>query len=375
MSQHATTPDNTDTTSTNAALQWMLTGQISETDPVREYLIHDDVFSIGRSSSSSLCLPVACISKNHAEIESSGCSLLVRDLGSTNGTFVNGSRIEGDALVNSGDLVQFASLVFRVGVQGQVTEHQTIHEDNCDQALAMMQFDRLIDSGAFFPFFQPIVRMQDQVPIGYEVLGRSKLFGMQSPVEMFSAASQLNLESQLSQMFRNRGIEVGAQLPDMNLFVNTHPKELGTEEFYRSLYRIREFSNQSVTLEIHERAVTDARSMKQMCSILDELNIQLAFDDFGVGEARLVELGEYRPDYLKFDMELTRSIDSASTKHLEVVRLLAKLVTDLGILPLAEGIENETSHQILTDMGFVLGQGYHYGKPQSISYYQSASNC
>ena len=349
----------------------MLTGQISETDPVREYLVHDDVFSVGRSSNSSLCLPVGCVSKNHAEIQSIDGQLVVRDLGSTNGTFVNGSRIEDESTINNGDLVQFASLVFRVGVQGQVTEHQTIHEDNCDQALAMMQFDRLIDSGAFFPFFQPIVRMDDQSPIGYEVLGRSKLFGMQSPVEMFSAASQLNLESQLSQMFRNRGIEVGAQLGDTNLFVNTHPKELGTEEFYKSLYGIREFSNQRITLEIHERAVTDAESMKQMCSILEELDIQLAFDDFGVGEARLVELGEYRPDYLKFDMELTRSIDSASSKHLEVVRLLAKLVTDLGIMPLAEGIENESSHEILKDMGFVLGQGYYYGRPQAITTYLS----
>lgn len=347
--------------------QWMLTGSTSETEPVREYMIHDEVFSVGRSSSSSLCLPVGCVSKNHAQLQSDNGQLIVRDLGSTNGTFVNGSRIETDVPVGNGDLIQFASLVFRVGVQGQITEHQTIHKDNCDQALAMMQFDRLIDSGAFFPFFQPIVTMEDQAHVGYEVLGRSKLFGMQSPIEMFSAASQLNLESQLSEMFRNRGIEVGAQLGDTNLFVNTHPKELGTEEFYRSLYGIREFSNQRITLEIHERAVTDAKSMRQMCSILKELDIQLAFDDFGVGEARLVELGEYRPDYLKFDMELTRSIDSASAKHLEVVRLLAKLVTDLGIKPLAEGIENEISHQILTDMGFELGQGFYYGRPQSIN--------
>lgn len=364
MSHHALQSDGAGVSSSH---QWMLTGSTNESESVREFLVHDEVFTVGRSSSSSLCLPVGCVSKNHAEIQCVDGQLVVRDLGSTNGTFVNGARIENDVYAKNGDLIQFASLVFRVGVQGQKTEHQTVHKDNCDQALAMMQFDRLIDSGAFFPFFQPIVTMQDQVHIGYEVLGRSKLFGMQSPIEMFSAASQLNLESQLSEMFRNRGIEVGAQLGDTNLFVNTHPKELGTEDFYRSLYSIREFSDQRITLEIHERAVTDAKSMTKMCSILKELDIQLAFDDFGVGEARLVELGEYRPDYLKFDMELTRSIDAASTKHLEVVRLLAKLVSDLGIMPLAEGIENETSHQILTDMGFVLGQGFYYGKPQSIS--------
>ena len=109
--------------------------------------------------------------------------------------------------------------------------------------------------------------------------------------------------------------------------------------------------------------------MSRLSSILKDLDIKLAFDDFGVGEARLVELGEYRPDFLKFDMELTRSIDTASAKRLEVVRLLAKLVLDLGIEPLAEGIENIESHEILTEMGFTYGQGYFYGKPHPIAKY------
>ncbi len=189
---------------------------------------------------------------------------------------------------------------------------------------------------------------------------------------MFSAASQLNLEAQLSEVFRQRGIEIGRQFgADMNLFVNTHPKELGTDKFYQSLYELRDNSDQIITLEIHERAATDAGSMRKMCAVLKDLDIRLAFDDFGVGEARLVELGEYRPEYLKFDMELTRSIDAAPQKRLEVVGLLAKLVIDLGIQPLAEGIENEVSHEILNDMGFLLGQGFLYGKPDGISRFLS----
>jgi EAL domain-containing protein (putative c-di-GMP-specific phosphodiesterase class I) len=296
--------------------------------------------------------------------------LKLRDLASTNGTFVNGERIQGKVSIKHGDLLQFASVVFRVGRQGAITDHQTVHEDNCDQALAMIQFDRLINSGAFVPFFQPIVSLNDRKTIGYEVLGRSRLFGLQSPVEMFSAASQLDLETQLSEAFRQRGIEIGSQFgSDMNLFVNTHPKELGTEAFYKSLYELRECSDQVITLEIHERAATNADSMRKMCAALKELDIRLAFDDFGVGEARLIELGEYRPKYLKFDMELTRSIDSAPEKRMEVVALLARLVIDLGIQPLAEGIENEVSCQILADMGFLLGQGFYFGKPDAISHF------
>jgi EAL domain-containing protein (putative c-di-GMP-specific phosphodiesterase class I) len=109
--------------------------------------------------------------------------------------------------------------------------------------------------------------------------------------------------------------------------------------------------------------------MRQLSGVLAHLDIKLAFDDFGVGEARLVELGEFRPDFLKFDMGLTRSIDQATAKRQEVVALLARLVNDLGIKPLAEGIENEESHRILVEMGFVLGQGFYYGRPEALHKY------
>ena len=362
-SNQATLPEN----------RWLLSGQIKETEPVREFQIHNDVFTIGRRTESSLCLPVSAVSKNHAEITLDDGKLVITDLGSTNGTFVNGQRIDSNSpiIVDNGDLIQFASIVFRVAQQGHVTEHQTVQHDSCDSALALIQFDRLIESGAFVPFFQPIVAMADQSRIGYEVLGRSRIFGLQTPLEMFHAASQLDLEQQLSEVFRQRGIESSIQFgPEANIFVNTHPKELGTEEFYQSLYSLREeYRDQTITLEIHERAATNSEIMHRLSRVLEDLSVNLAFDDFGVGEARLVELGEYRPDFLKFDMELTRDIDTASAKRIEVVQLLCKLVLDLGIEPLAEGIENLESHEILTDMGFTFGQGYYYGRPQPIEKY------
>ena len=348
--------------------QWLLSGQIDPSDQVRQFPISNAQFTIGRRVESSLCLPLACISKNHARIEWDEDRLILRDLNSTNGTFLNGTRVEDRAELSEGDLIQFANIVFRLSRQNLATESHTMHENSCDRALAMMQFDKLINEGGFVPFFQPIVRMEDASVIGYEILGRSRLFGLQSPVEMFTAASQLNLEAQLSEIFRHRGVEIGGALgSDINLFVNTHPKELGHEAFHKSLERLRENSNQVITLEIHEHAVTDRGLMRELCAVLKDLDIRLAFDDFGVGEARLVELGEFRPDYLKFDMEFTRNIDQASRKHQQVVTLFARLISDLGIQPLAEGIENEQSHQILKEMGFALGQGYYYGKPEAIS--------
>ena len=237
--------------------QWFLSGQIDEQQPNRQFQIHTLPFSIGRRADSGLCLPVGCISKNHAEIVAGeNGTLILRELGSTNGTYVNGVALEGETVIHENDLIHFAALVFRVGREQRTdtVTNNTIQEDVCDQALALIQFERLISDGGLYPHFQPLVKLDDQSRIGYEVLGRSRLFGLQSPYEMFHAASQLNLEAQLSEAFRLSGIEIGTALgSDANLFVNTHPKELDRPEFYESLRKLREVApEQAITLEIHE---------------------------------------------------------------------------------------------------------------------------
>lgn len=357
--------------------QWFLSGQIDDSEPLRKFQIHSVPFSIGRRAESSLCLPKGCISKNHAEMTfASNGELVLRDLGSTNGTYVNGEAIHGEVTVGKDDIIQFATIVFRVGSDSIKSEGNTIQEDVCDQALAIIQFERLISDGGLYPHFQPIVKLQDQSRIGYEVLGRSRLFGLQSPYEMFMAASQLNMEAQLSEAFRHRGVEIGTAFgPDANLFVNTHPKELDRPELYTSLQLMREAApDQTITLEIHEGASTNMTMMRELCAFLDDHEIKLAFDDFGVGRARLVELGEVRPDFLKFDMKLTMNIENAPPRRQELVALFATMVNNLGIQTLAEGVETRECHDILVQMGFELGQGFYYGRPSPISKYISESD-
>ncbi len=357
-----------------APSKWFLSGQISESEPLRKFTMHAFPFTIGRKSDASLCLPTGCISKEHAELDlGEDGTLVIRDLGSTNGSYVNGEPVVGERVVFEDDIIQFATIVLRVGSDRVQSEGNTIQEDVCDHALAIIQFEKLISDGGLYPHFQPIVKLSDQSRLGYEVLGRSRLFGLQSPHEMFLAASQLNMEAQLSEAFRHRGIEIGTDFgSEMNLFVNTHPKELDRPEFYASLHALREMApEQSVTLEIHEGASTNVAMMRELCSVLADLNIKLAFDDFGVGRARLVELGEVRPDFLKFDMKLTKNIENAPPRRQELVALFANMVNNLGIQTLAEGVETRECHQILVEMGFQLGQGFYYGRPSPLSKFQS----
>src|SRR5215510_1516784 len=63
-------------------------------------------FTIGRGAENSLCIPATVVSRSHAELIRVGAGYLLRDLGSTNGSFVNGARIT-EQMLNDGDTLRF----------------------------------------------------------------------------------------------------------------------------------------------------------------------------------------------------------------------------------------------------------------------------
>jgi len=70
---------------------------------------------IGREAACDLVLTEdRFVSTRHAELERNGRKILVADLGSTNGTFVNGERVEGTMRVTRGDVIQVGQSAFRV---------------------------------------------------------------------------------------------------------------------------------------------------------------------------------------------------------------------------------------------------------------------
>ena len=74
----------------------------------------DRVFSIGRSPQSDLAIGDITVSWRHAEFRRTAGEWVLVDLGSTNGTRVNGWQAGAGFPVRPGDLVRFGGAVFRV---------------------------------------------------------------------------------------------------------------------------------------------------------------------------------------------------------------------------------------------------------------------
>lgn len=354
--------------SLNAAA-WFFVGQ-AEDDGAPKSVPIKTPFQIGRNPDIDFCLPCSSVSGLHAEIREVDNELWLFDLNSTNGTFINGKRIESKCRLKKNDTVQFGTTVFHVSCE---QNSQFLSEDDSEGDASNrldQRFEQLFIDGVV-PFFQPILVFEEGDPVvtGYEVLGRSRLYGLQTPAQMFAAASRLEMEADLSRVLRKRGVEVADKhLPEKySLFVNTHPAELECGGLKESLFEIRDdHPTRPIVLEVHESVLNETDKFVKLRSTLENLDIQLAFHDFGAGQIRLSELGEICPDVVKFDVKLVQGIDKASSKKQRLVRSLVKMVTEMGITPMAECIERADEHQTLQQLGFKLGQGFLYGRPSSI---------
>lgn len=343
---------------------WHLRGKTGEHEPVREIPIRHFPFRIGRQGNVDVLLHFPTISGTHAEIVEDNGTLILHDAQSTNGTYVNGTPLIGPIVLREGDLVQFADIGFHIGCKS-LQCRDTVALGSLRRAGGQINIDQLLDGKLLTPHFQPVLDYRDNRVIGYEALARSAQPGLESPAAMFRIAEQVRLESELSRTLRYRAIETGRCIAaDLQVFVNTHPSETADEEFLLSLRKLREdFPTQDITIEVHEMTAENTSAMRMLRDQLNSLNMRLAYDDFGAGKARLLELIDVQPDYLKFDRSLLRNIHLSTVAHRETVRSLVNIAKQLGVITLAEGIESRDEDLVCRGLGFDLGQGFFYGRP------------
>ncbi len=351
------------------AATWLLC-ECTPADAIpRSIALREFPFTVGRLPECALCIPAPNVSKQHAEIVLETGRLYVRDLGSTNGTFVNRRQVAGREPLHDGDLLYFASEAFRVQRQAADAHLRTVAEGSFVIVESLCQFDRLMSERAVIPHFQPIVKLTGGEVVGFEMLARGGLAGLESPGAMFQAAQRLGQEVALSTLLRREGVLAGKQLGGRpRLFLNTHPAELRSPELLPSLEEIRDLApHQPLTIEVHEAAVAEVGELLELRAACRDLNMQLAYDDFGAGQARLDELARVAPDCVKFDMRLIRDVHKAPAERRLVTQRLVDLVLELGSVPLAEGVECQAEAGACIEIGFTLGQGYHFGRPAPLA--------
>jgi EAL domain-containing protein (putative c-di-GMP-specific phosphodiesterase class I) len=332
-------------------------------------------FRVGRLPGLALSLASESVSKEHAELFLQGGALRVRDLGSKNGTFVNSERV-GEAPLREGDILHFAQVEFRVGRQelDEADEHAlepstvslsdlTLPEQFMD---GVKHLPELLRDRRVISLFQPIVSLPSGALAGYEALGRGRHPRLpEAPMELFKIAKGVGAEAELSRVFREKALElVVAKDRFPALFLNVHPTELEKPGLVAAVAGARSRAPQlRMTIEIHEGALADLESVERLSVQLRRSGVGIAYDDFGAGQARLLELAEVPPHYLKFDMSFVRGIDTAPPSRQRLLTSLVSVARDLLVYTVAEGVETTEEADVCMRIGFTHAQGFFFGRP------------
>ncbi len=352
--------------------RWLLELLTGEGGQVERIPLKQFPVVVGRSDDADVTLDSTDVSRHHAELCETGLKLFVRDLGSTNGTCVNHQKISELTPIFRGDVLHFANVEARVieykEEPAAVSGATLIMQGELSNKIPLGARDlmSLLKQKQVVPVFQPIVAMNGQ-HVAYELLGRGAHPKLSpGPGPLFNIAESIGQAVQLSELFRDVGIQAashsGLKLP---LFINTHPHEmLNQERFLDCMRRARaQYPDMTFVVEIHEQAVTNIAAMQSLAEAIKALGCRIAYDDFGAGQARLLELTEAPPHIVKFDIALIRNIHLAGQQKQDMLEVLVSMVRKMGMQALAEGVECAEEAEVCARIGFDLIQGYAYGKP------------
>lgn len=237
-------------------------------------------------------------------------------------------------------------------------------------------FAQALEKGDIQAVFQPIVRFETGVVVGYEALARwreEKEGADRATAEELVRAAQASGKGRaLAMLILNAAADYLSEqmkLTDRaDLFVAVNLSvaqisEAGFSHDIRALIAKKQLPPRALVLELTEtEALTDLVAAEKIFGEMKAAGAALAFDDFGAGFSSLANLGRFEFDYLKIDKSFVAGA-AAGGGPAKIVRAMAALGRDMGLTVIAEGVETPELVDAARDLGCVLGQGFALGVP------------
>ncbi|MGV9414347.1 EAL domain-containing protein [Nocardia sp. NPDC003693] len=261
----------------------------------------------------------------------------------------------------------------------QAGRNRTVLESSRQMPLAV-ELREAIDRGTLDVQYQPIVSLSDgdtrAVGVEAQLRWSSHAQPEVTTEGLIRVAEEYDLISDLDELVLRRACADAARLQetfaqlDLTLNVNVSGLELAESDYADRVSGILADTGwpaDQLVLEVTESDVA-AESETAVANLhkLRERGVRIAIDDFGSGYSSLSRLANLPSDILKVDQSFVAAIrsDSPAPPLLGVIAALSK---SLDLQVIAEGVETEYQAAVLTELGFALAQGYHYGDSHPVS--------
>jgi PAS domain S-box-containing protein len=284
-------------------------------------------------------------------------------------------------LTRTGESRTYATITFPLpGASGRPAETCTIGTDVTERRLAESarrereQLEHQIGSALredrLLAYAQPVVSLANDAVEGYELLVRMRSAEdpdrLVEPYEFLPAAERHGLVQQIDIWMVRQALSLAQHVPPtVNLSAITLCDQSAREEIVALLRKAAREAH-PIVFEITETASAEhLDAASAFASELTRLGCWLALDDFGTGFGSFTYLRQLPLRYLKIDrsfvIDLPRSEDDR-----RVVQSVIGIAEQFGLRTIAEGVEDDTTHELLRAFGTHYAQGYHLGRPAPV---------
>jgi EAL domain-containing protein (putative c-di-GMP-specific phosphodiesterase class I) len=230
-----------------------------------------------------------------------------------------------------------------------------------------------LEQGQFLLHYQPVVTLNTRMPVAIATFLRWR----RSPSELLFPASFLSVLDTTGMiipvgrwLFREacRDAARFRVLSDANLrlSVNCTATQVSDRHFAQDLLStLEQRSDRSIELEIELSESTLSSKSEALSESLNELRavgVSLCMDDFGAGTTSLTELRRAGVNAVKVDRSLISDLLSSEEAQATVAAIIT-MGKGLHLRVIAEGVDDEPTHDMLCELGCEFAQGRLYGAP------------
>ena len=238
-----------------------------------------------------------------------------------------------------------------------------------------MDLRRAVERQEFQVYYQPIILLETDKIIGFEALVRWQhpQHGLVPPDNFIPLAEETGLIIPIGywvlreacRQMRAWQVQFPTD-PPLTISVNLSTKQFSQPELIDQINQIMQETGLeagNLKLEITESVLMENIQLATFMLLqLQQMNIQLHLDDFGIGYSSLSYLHRFPSNALKIDRSFIIKI-GANGENLEIIQAIIALAHSLNIDVIAEGVETVEQLAQLKAMKCKYAQGYFFSKP------------
>jgi diguanylate cyclase (GGDEF)-like protein/PAS domain S-box-containing protein len=274
---------------------------------------------------------------------------------------------DAESLLKHADIAMYKAK--ESGRDGYQLFSSTGHDPRAQLSMAG-RLRRAVERDQLMLHYQPLVSLATGEYVGAEALLRwqDAHNGLVMPGDFIPLAERTGLIGPISEWVIEEACRQSAEWRSMglDLYVSVNlPAVFWQPTAMRQvLATIERFglSADRMMVEITESTVmADALRSEPIIAELHERGLRLAIDDFGTGHSSLARLNQMLVTTLKIDRSFIADLPGDPSAAV-LVSTIIQLAHNLGLHPLAEGIETEEQRAFLIENGCQLGQGFLFSK-------------